>query len=100
MRCACFWNVDGDCIHKDTQNCSCGVEENVRQKAIEANNSAEVKPEVESAASREHNTASPKLPQFMDCVHEVEKVSVTGLSDSTISKLLVMYNFIERQLQA
>ena len=62
MRCACFWNVDGDCIHKDTQNGSCGVEENVRQKAIEANNSADVKPEVGAQPpKREYNNRSDKI---------------------------------------
>ena len=62
MMCACFWNVDGDCIHKDTQNGSCGVEENVRQKAIEANNSADVKPEVGAQPpKREYNTARDEI---------------------------------------
>jgi hypothetical protein len=53
-----------------------------------------------AAHSTSDNTASPKLPQFMDCVRWVEMKRNGGLSDSENAILLEMHNFIERQLQA
>jgi len=72
MMCACFWNVDGDCIHKDTQNGSCGVEENVRQKAIEASNSAAGQAEKVSLPEyREHNTTKVEIISLcVGCIKE------------------------------
>lgn len=85
MRCACFWNVDGDCIHKDTQNGSCGVEENVRQKAIEASNSAEVKPESKSAAAeagmQQTNNAIALLMEIVECAKNDKSVDTWLLSN-------------------
>jgi hypothetical protein len=58
MKCVCFWLIEGDCIHKDSKDGLCGVDEYVRQKIIEASNSAEVKPVEGAQPCGEHNSQS------------------------------------------